>query len=123
MWPPASIRSSEYIRTRESVSLERVPPTGGCFVPSQTYKDLVECADGAAALREIGSDLQWISNHCRIVTKRGGYADDCAEECLIYHFVVVNDPRDNVNPEDSRLGRNYLAAHSRILTLGLTCAV
>ena len=76
------------------MSVERVPPTGECFVSSQTYKDLVECADDAAALREIGSDLQWISKNCRIVTKRGGYADDCAEECLIYHFVVVNDPRE-----------------------------
>ena len=123
MWPSASIRSSEYIRTRESVSVERVPPTGECFVSSQTYKDLVECADDAAALREIGSDLQWISKNCRIVTKRGGYADDCAEECLIYHFVVVNDPRDNVNPEDSRLRRNSLVAYPHILTLGLTCAV
>ena len=70
MWPPTSIQSSEYIRTAGSASLGRVPPTDGGLVLSQTYKDLVACADNTAVLTEIESDPERISNHCRGVTKR-----------------------------------------------------
>ena len=41
---------------RKKCSLGRVPPTDGGLVPSQTYKDLVECADDTAVLTEIESD-------------------------------------------------------------------
>ena len=76
MWPPASIRSAGYIRTEGSASLGRIPPTDGGLVPSQTYKaqtykDLAACADNTAVLTEIRSDPERISNHCRVVTKRG----------------------------------------------------
>ena len=71
MWPPASVRSSEYMRTGENASLGRVPPTDGGLVLSQTHKDLTEYADDTAVLTEIGSDPERISNHCRVVTKRG----------------------------------------------------
>ena len=72
MWPPESIRPSEYRRTGESVSLGGgVPPTDGGLVPFQTYKNLVEYADDTAVLTETGSDPERICNHCRVVTKRG----------------------------------------------------
>ena len=53
------------------MSLGRVPPTDGGLVPSQTYKDLVKCADDTAVLTEIGFDSERFSKHGRVGTKRG----------------------------------------------------
>ena len=53
------------------MSLGRVAPTDEGLIPSQTYKNLVACADNAAVLTETGSDPERISNHCRVVPKRG----------------------------------------------------
>ena len=94
MWPPASIRSSEYIRIGGSASLGRVPPTDGGLVPSQTYKDLVACADNTAVLTDTGSDPERISNHCKVVTKRGRYADGCERRAPIHsqqHFCEIKN--------------------------------
>ena len=70
MSPPASIRSSEYVQRGESASLGRVPPMDGGLVPSQTYKDLVACADNTAVLPTTGADAERIPNHCRVGTLR-----------------------------------------------------
>ena len=69
------------MRTGENASLGRVPPTDGGLVPSQTYKDLVECADDTTVvLTWLGSDPERFSNHSRVGTKRGKYANDYAKE-------------------------------------------
>ena len=43
----------------------------GGLVPSQAYKNLVECADDTAVLTEMGSGPERFSNHGRVETKRG----------------------------------------------------
>ena len=43
----------------------------GGLVPSQTYKDLVACADNTAVLTETGSDPERNFNHCKVVSERG----------------------------------------------------
>ena len=59
------------ILTGGSANLGRVPPTDGGLVPSQTNKDLVDCADDTAVLTEIGSDTYRVFNRGRVGTKRG----------------------------------------------------
>ena len=59
--------------------LGRVPSTDEGLVPSQTYKDLVECADDTVVLTEIGSNTDRFSNQGRVGTKRGRLASDCAK--------------------------------------------
>ena len=100
-----------------------MPPTDGALASSQTYKGLVACADNTADLPATGADPEMISNHFRVGTKRGRKTNDCAKEGSRSHCVVVNEPQENVNPEDMRQGRNILAAHPPTLRLVLAYAV
>ena len=45
----------------ESTSLGNVPATGGDLVPSQTYKDLVACAESTTVRTVIISDPERLS--------------------------------------------------------------
>ena len=61
-----------------------------------------------AVLLVTGADSERILNHCRVGTIRERYAKVCSKEWPRHDSVVVNEPRHNVCPEDSRRGRYSL---------------